>query len=445
MSTNSRNRHLNFYQFFSETKESETSPEIKENNLTRALAICLQNNPLFFKTFIEEILGSETAASLLNHVENDELVYINIQERTTDIRNWQDEISQLYGVSLTTEKINTQLGPAFKSTEESGGRITDLAIQIKDVVIIIVAKPHGQDWSDQLIEQLAECGLPPEKVKTPQSLTWEDVLEMLISTENVYKVLGNSSIFIRDFIRLIETYYVGWLPVLPFSNLSFPKSADSESFSKHYKRLEQIKNAMNVELKQIGYRTIIPINVLWASEVSPYFEEGKQNNLSVYVWPGSIKGQGWHLYYKDQSWQDQKSLQVGQYNFDLKIIPEIVFRHISGVFVSQIKLAEGRSPVHTLENFKEKSGKWERERWSELEEWLDENLNTLAADWRSQCDWEGKFINTNRSYLTLSLGFEVSVKVPYSLLQDMDRKKDDLKPVARLLSDITRALENLVV
>ncbi len=434
MSQYSRNRHLNLYQFFSNNERNE-------NNLTRSLALCLQNNPLFFKTFLINIVGPDESNILFNHIDEGDFAEINIQVNTANIRDRQDDFEKVIGITLTTTQIELTKWQDYKPTEVPGSKITDVFIQLKNIALIIEAKRTEENCSKQLKEQMEECDISLEKIVLLKSLTWEQVLEMLISTDNIYRLLGGSSLFLRDFIQLIEIHYIDWLPVLPFSQLPFPKNREEQNFSKHYKRLEQVKQEMGVELVEFRDRTSIPINVEWATEVTPYFSKDPDKDiLEIYVWPANTKSQGRSLYKKDQSWQGTKSLKVNGNEFKLRIIPEIVFRHFNK-FISQITMQEGPSKLHNYDNFTNVSGKKDRKDWPKLEAWFDDNIN---FDWRSSCQWKDKFLDSDRSYLTVSMGFEVVVEIPYSILEKLDKQKRNTKPVATLFKDIVEALEKLI-
>jgi len=59
----SRDHHLNIYRLYKQS-------DVIENNLTRALALCLQNDALFFREFITPLIPKEKA--IFNHIEEDE-------------------------------------------------------------------------------------------------------------------------------------------------------------------------------------------------------------------------------------------------------------------------------------------------------------------------------------------------------------------------------------
>jgi hypothetical protein len=420
------------YQFFS-------GEEHIENNLTRSLAICLQQNPLFLHLFLERIIGA-SAKNIFSHLSKDPLLEIDIQKKTAAIHKNSEAIEALYGVTLTTDKIDFTNVPDIQVQAEPGNRITDISIQVKDIVIIIEAKPSNEDCTQQLLSQLGECGIEAGKINRPISLTWEDTLTLLIHAQNTYKMLGQSDVFVEDFIQLIETRYVQWLPIQPFAQLSFPKENKDSFFTPHYKRLEVIKNNLGVELIEYQGRTSIPIEVPWASEVTPYFNF-MDKALNFYVWPANTKQQGWSLYYdQDQSWQSLTSIEIDGVPYELEIIPQIVFRHFNK-YISEIKLPSGFSKVHTKDNHKEKSGKIDSEEWQDFATWLD---GMLDIDWRGLCGWEENFLNSNRSYFTVAFGFEVIVKVPYQKLQEIDQDKDHTSLAIGFFKKVIVRLESLI-
>jgi len=102
-----------------------------------------------------------------------------------------------------------------------------------------------------------------------------------------------------------------------------------------------------------------------------------------------------------------------------------------------------RKPLHTKENFHQ-AGKWTSEYWKDFEDWMDAHLKP-EFKWREKCEWEKKFKNTDRKYLTVSLGFEVAALVPYTLFQSIDKKKDDIDNITKFVVNVAKAYKDLLV
>ena len=56
------NPHLNFFRYY-----NESASEFIGNNLSRALALCLQHDSLFFSRYIQEIVSFEDFGYLFNY------------------------------------------------------------------------------------------------------------------------------------------------------------------------------------------------------------------------------------------------------------------------------------------------------------------------------------------------------------------------------------------
>ena len=118
--------------------------------------------------------------------------------------------------------------------------------------------------------------------------------------------------------------------------------------------------------------------------------------------------------------------------------------HFNG-YITGIQFRDGdvKKPLHTAENFYNHSGKKTRNQWKQLDQFLDEHFKP-EFDWRKQCDWEENFVNTDRSYLTISLGFVVSVSIPYAKFKSLDKRDADIPRVSELLWKTAKALKGLI-
>ena len=64
--------------------------------------------------------------------------------------------------------------------------------------------------------------------------------------------------------------------------------------------------------------------------------------------------------------------------------------------------------------------------------------------WKDACKWNESFKNTGRNKLTLSLGYEVGIYIPYSTFQAMDKEDGDIKKVSQFINHIAEAYECLL-
>jgi hypothetical protein len=178
--------------------------------------------------------------------------------------------------------------------------------------------------------------------------------------------------------------------------------------------------------------------------------EAEGPNLNAYIWPANTKGQGWQVYDKPMDWVKKKQLKAGGYTFDLEILYEVKFCHfnrfVSSFQFSDAQLAPGMR-LHTMENFQE-TGKYKRYgegeyTWPRLAEWLDDFFID-SFDWRKASDWKGNFEESDRSYLTVSFGFQAKCIIPYERLQQIDKQIADYEKISELFSDIVDAYASLL-
>ena len=431
-----KDKHLNIFKRYKNKNNQGT--EI-ENNLTRALAICLQNDPLFFKEFVSQIVPNST----FEYFGEEAFAEIGIQERVVNFKD-DTNIEKVYGVTLTTKKIPTI---DFEKAVATGNdnQIVDLYIKINDLLIVVEVKRSDEHCAKQLKSQLFYIA---DKVQPYQSLTWDNVMTMVRSTQNVHSLLNNSSVFLDDFRALIGSEYPHWLPTIPFAQIIWKPNSE-ETYSRLNKRLSAISSEMkNYELETIGNRSFFTFHEPWASEVIPEFNKQEQK-LAVYIWPGNSKQQGYSIFHKDidQSWQNKKSLQIGDFgSFPLKVIPQVKITNSRSRFEAELNFSNPKNDLiktlHTNENFP-KSGRWKRENWHKLEALFDEHIQA-HYDWRSKCNWIDKFLNSNRSVINICLGFAVGVEIPFKLIQELDKVDKDKNKVAKLLEETCRSFEGLL-
>ncbi len=89
----------------------------------------------------------------------------------------------------------------------------------------------------------------------------------------------------------------------------------------------------------------------------------------------------------------------------------------------------------TTANFEQYAGKHNRDQWGLLEDFLDAHFRK-EFNWREICEWDKHFTDSNRNYLTLSLGFQISIEIPYAYLQEIDKIEDNYDALTELFVGI---------
>jgi hypothetical protein len=213
------------------------------------------------------------------------------------------------------------------------------------------------------------------------------------------------------------------------------------------KRMRQAMSHSSHEILGYNDRLGVAVPFGWASELIPEFQtydDSIKEYVTFYIWPGNTKEQGRSIFNKSLNWTKKKSLSIDGNDYELEILYNVKLchfnRYVSGI---NFQASDLKMPLHTKENYDNKSGLWRIDQWDEFEKFLDSHF-LPEFDWRGKCQWENKFKSTDRNYFTMSLGFEVAVFVPFSEFKAIDKKDTDFHYVSRKVDQIANALKTLV-
>lgn len=452
------NRHLNLFRAFSQ----EQSKENIEDNLSRALVLCLKDNTLFFHEFLKTIIASGPQGNdydyLFANDSQDNRVDIDIQIDVTSLND--AEFKRIYAVAVTTEELDMLGFFDYKFAQHNNYRpITDIFITVNDIAFVFEVKRWGEDCRQQLYNQIyklttkdeKEEGSKTEKIQNknlviPISLDWKAIMLMVTRINNFCNMVNTPSVFLKDFINLVYTFNNNWLPITPFSSISNSRDMDA----KRQQRLIAAINQAPEYMEPLNYndRVGFGVNFGWAKEILPYFERDLKDNLTLntYVWPGNTKGQGWKVFYSDkiEDLSSHKEVKIDDETFPVQIENELKFCHFNK-YISGLDFKDNvtsKELVNTA-NFEKFAGKHNREDWPKLEAFFDEHFKP-EFDWREHSGWIKNFVNTNRTYLTLAIGYQVRTKIPYEYLQNTDKKEADLEKVSKVFEQIHEFYKNLL-
>lgn len=452
------NRHLNLFRAFSQ----EQSKENIEDNLSRALVLCLKHNDLFFHEFIQTILleskNQEDYDYLFANPSEKDQAEIDIQIDVTTLN--ENEFKRIYAISVTTENLSML---DFFNYSFNGHKkytpITDIFISINDIAFVFEVKRWGEDCRQQLYNQIFKLTtkdqkedsksiqqIPNQEIVVPLSLDWKRIMTLATIANNFCNIVNSPNQFLKDFIGLVQSFNTNWLPITPFASIPNTPNMDA----KRNQRLIAAINNVPEFMEPLNYndRSGFGVNFGWAKEILPYFERDSKGNLSlnVYIWPGNTKGQGWKVFYSEKvdDLYNNKEVVINGKPFQLKIEHEIKFSHFNR-YVSELdfKSSDTLLDLVTTENFEKYSGKYNREEWPKLEAFFDNHFKK-EFNWREVCKWDEKFVNTNRNYLTLSIGYQISTIIPYDYLQEIDKKEKDLDSVSNLFVQVYDFYKNLL-
>lgn len=436
-------QHLNLFRFFHESRD----PQFIENNLSRAFAICLKNSKVLFNDYIRQLVSETDYKYLFESHSSEANCLIDLQIEVGNID--RESYRKVYAVALTGDRgLDMSDFHAHSNHGKVKKEITDIFISIKDIAFIIEVKRYGTNCKVQLYNQIYPFIIEKRTIEIiPKSCSWHEVIKLMEKTRNIHHLLHSQNYFINDFLTLSEIRFPDWFEPKPFHILPFSEHVGSTEHVQLMKRMRQALSLVDSQYKLLPYdRLGLSVPFGWASELIPKFEcgEDKDRYIVFYIWPGNIKRQGYSIYDKSLDWTKKKEFHVKGRKYDLKTEFNIKFSHFAG-YVSEINFSidDIEIPIHTADNFKNKSGKWEEESWQEFEVWMDSHF-MKAFDWREECAWEDNFVKTDRTYFTMSLGFEVSARVPYSEFQEIDRKEEDVQAVASKIKEIADAFHHLI-
>lgn len=432
--------HLNLFRFFNESTETE----FIENNLSRAFSICLTNNSFFLSEYIKAIVTTDDFEYLFSSISEDTKYSLDIQIDTATIE--KESFSKIYAVAMTSDKdLNMD---NFFSQPDFGDRknITDIIISIKDIAIIIEVKRTGENCKAQLYNQV----LPFVKEKynvIPKRFSWQEIVKLMEKVKHVQHLVSQNSVFITDFLQLSEIRFPNWFEPKPFNVIPFSFQHGTLNYIQLSNRMRQALSSSKYELLGYSDRLGISVPFGWASEVIPEFQSYENNTkdyIVFYIWPGNTKQQGYQIFDKSLDWQNKKTLNVKGTNYELEIAFNIKLCHFNR-YVTGINFYEQDviKPLHTNDNFHNQSGKWNIDSWSDFEKLMDDHFKP-EFNWRVYCNWIDKFINTDRNYFTMSLGYEVSVFIPFSQFKTIDKNESDIITVSDFINNIAGAFQNLI-
>lgn len=438
--------HLNLFKSF----RQNLSDEIIENNLSRAFVICLQNNSLLFHEFLKKIFVETGQIGLYNSIFTDitELDNLNmdLQVKTDDINT--EEFRKVFAIAISGKALDMSGFYSNKANKDKS-HITDIFITINDIAIVIEVKRNDDDCRSQLYQQVAAFtgDINPDNVYA-LDFNWKKLMEM-VTQINGFQILNRqNSRFLVDFIDLVKSHNQNWLPVAPFVSIAnIPKNKD-----KFKKRLEASLNFVSEDLDILDYSDRIGLQISngWASEIVINVQKNKLEKLDLRfgIWPGNTKAQGWKMLNelkKHSNWAPPQEIVVNNERFNVNWGYEIKFCHfnrfVTNIVISDKDIKDGKIIISSSIHNKH-TGKYKRDEWSELESFLDEHIKE-DFNWRKYMKWEKNFLQTNRNYLTLSIGYEIETVVPVEYVQKIDTQIDDLQPLSKLITDIQMKYEQL--
>lgn len=430
------NSHLNVFNTYTKVERTYQL----ENDLTRAFAICLQEDALFFNEVLKEILGNDKELDLIfSNTEIDNVLSVNIQVNTSSINSYDKIIAvSLSEIEMKSESFKNQSHP------QEYNPICDVVIQLNDIVIIIEAKRDGVDCTAQLYNQAYNIVRNSSNIENfdaivePRDLNWTKLMQIASKVLSFQRTFGSVNRFTFDFVNLVKGHNPNWLPETPIAALT-PSNKQSIN-----RRVESALNQLDItgEYQKLTYndRLGLVFSRPWAKEI--LFHISNQGDLVITVYAGNTKAQGWHLFSRDI--EIAKTLNIGGNEYELNQGYHIKLssfqKFFAGLWIADD--AFKKPGLYSTENYHNYSGRNFRNKghWTTLEQLFDEYFLD-SFDWRKELKWEERVVNSNKSQFDLSFGYEISLIIPFDELKVIDTSSTSLEGLVNLIRSCYKVFE----
>ena len=401
------NRHLNIFEHYSQANALPI-----ENNISRGLAIVLSENPLVLDRFIDYINSNCSVGAQVQKHSKAEDIDIGIQQSIAKIVDAYPSPKLIIGATLTTEK---HVEWSEDTTKPGETLITDIVIQCKDTLIVIEVKRNATDARAQVqaqVESLVhEIEKRNETTPTVEYINgnWEDVIELL---QQVHNITGKyESSILGHYLKHLENRYGQWFPVALLSDINISSENQIPIEKRLLKIIQNCCQNEDDEKKYTG-RYIIPLNYNFLTEAQLDMDYDKKS-LMVTVWPGDTKWQGYNLYapYIDKTYYG---------------------------------LHFGTDKDKCLALWGDITKEWKRSTWGELKKKLLTEYKGLVNKDEFEQGFASKFENSNRGYVHVSFGYEVTAYIPEKTFSQLERKGGCEKQDDRLARFINRVINTII-
>lgn len=431
------NSHLNVFKTYTrENREHQL-----ENDLTRALAISMQEDALFFHELLRLLLHENTEfENIFSTTDAEESkLTIDIQVNAKSITGCQQIIAASLSDFSMTDKYFWE-----QTKDIRYDPICDIVVRVGDTVIIIEAKRDHSHCTAQLYNQAYNIalnnGLPmDETVITPFDLNWKKLMSLTTRVLAFEKTFNDSNRFTTDFVNLVKGHNPHWLPETPIANL-----APSDTFNIR-KRLHSALNSLDIldKYTKLTYndRMGLVFTQPWSQEVI-FSVDHQAGNLVIATYPGNTKGQGSHIFNRNLNISDQIKIKGVDYKVHVMYHIKLTsFRKFfTGLMFSDQDLT--KSDLYSLANFQQYTGRKLRDTgdWDKIAALFDEYFNE-EFNWRKHMKWNELVINSGKSQFDISFGYELAVVVPFQVLKQADTSPTNLDGLMELLEECYKAFE----
>lgn len=430
-------RHLNIFDFF-----NNNDSEFYEDNLSRGFALCLKYDTVLLDNVLRNILDSKIYSELFNTDYPDYKINIDLQRKPAELEGFTKIVAVACSASeIDINKIE-RLEPRTTSNPE-----TDLCLEINDTCIIFEFKRTCEDCSAQLKGQAELVRKKSPNIEIVYvDFNWKKIVKVMLNVLSLQRQINSENQFTVDFVRFLEKRHPDWFPSRILKNISFPKTDEDPNNYYLNDRLNQLKSQIanqikDADIKEISgkyYRLVLSVNWGWANEV--HIESSRlksDNSISILIYLGDTKGQGWHLFKPNRkaiNWPSKIN------EFELEHEPYLKFSHFNSALFWYCPSEEEYKKTHYREFFEKTCGRYQKYQWADFEK----SLNEIAPGWQDRCkEYNLKIRSSNRSYFDLSFGVLLTLHIPYQKAQNIDISELD-SPFAKVLREIILEMKKIV-
>ncbi len=436
------NGYMNLFRFYSADRNST---EI-ENNLTRALAICIEHDPIFAHSFFSKII-KDVPISL----EDDPAINLQVGALSAELED--DDIDKIYAVSLTNIDKFTQpdYDAADAAPEGKKGSILDMIFQINGNLIICEAKKYQDNCLGQLKRQVNEV---QKSIKNGEDIKDKEVVYKAISWGNILSLIEEidtasadkkswaksySHLLIEHLANHLVATYPDWLEVRKLNQIKWDE-AYSDTLLR--KRLNVITGLVNKAESDAGNNSSnrgpdwLTFNTGWAEglEVKGYgvSDTNKEHVINFTCWAGHKKWQALALLNKKSNTDflslDSKLIEVGNQTAQVKLTPYIrCYYHTQDFPATLIDLkymeeAFSKKSLYQVafnrESHKDKAQKWDD---------IDKEFQSigLTDKWESyKSGIEDQIKDKKYPYICVSIATSVSIGFKAKDIAELEKAED---------------------
>ncbi len=444
------NKHLNIFEHYTQKGSLPI-----ENNISRGLAILLNENHLFLDRFIDyvnEKCDEKKSECVVPKPQKPEDKEIGIQQQISNIVSSYPNPQNVVGITLTTA---APVDIVENKKDDNHNLVTDIVFSCKDTMVVVEVKRNATDARIQLKQQVNSIisevvnqgGNVPNKELLDGS--WEEVITIL---QDVHSLTGfNNESILGHYLKHLENNYQAWFPVAMFTDMEITETNEAAIDKRILKLIQNCCENEEDAFKYSG-RSTIPLNYDFTSEAQISMDYDTKR-LMITIWSGDTKWQGNCLLNKttnDFSWIYANSLTVDGNVLELITEPYLRLAHFQTSIVIEYFLMDyykqsfGSDKDKCRKLYEDITKEWKRSQWDDLKQLFVSKYSGLIDVNSFNASFVKQFENSNRSYAHVSFGYETTVYIPLDIIERYEKSSSTNKHGDRLAEFVSEAVQQLI-